>query len=154
MPLNIQDLEISSPAFGPGEPIPTRYTTEGENISPPLRWSGVPEGARQLALICHDPDAPLPHGFTHWVLAGIPPTAAGLDEGDDGGYVEGTTDAGTTSYTGPAPPPDHGTHHYYFWIYALDTELDAKPGITRLELLEAIDGHCIEQNRLIGTFQR
>jgi Raf kinase inhibitor-like YbhB/YbcL family protein len=154
MPLNIKDLRIWSPAFGEGEPIPAKYSADGEDVSPPLRWSGLPEGTRQLALICHDPDAPLPHGFTHWVLAGIPPSVTGLDEGDDGGAVQGTTDFGGQGYGGPAPPDGHGTHRYFFWLYALDTEIDAKPGITRLELLDAIEGHVIEQARLVGTYER
>jgi Raf kinase inhibitor-like YbhB/YbcL family protein len=154
MPLNIKDLKIESPAFGEGERIPAKHTGEGEDVSPPLRWSGVPEGTRQLVLICHDPDAPLPHGFTHWVLAGIPPTATGLDEGDHGGHVQGSSDFGRQAYGGPMPPEGHGTHRYYFWIYALDTEIDAKPGVTRLELLDAIGDHVIEQARVVGTYDR
>jgi Raf kinase inhibitor-like YbhB/YbcL family protein len=154
MPLNIKDLAISSPAFGQGEPIPTKHTGEGEDVSPPLEWSGVPEGTRQLALICHDPDAPLPHGFTHWMLYGIPPETIGLPEGDDGGFTEGRTDFGKAGYGGPMPPEGHGPHRYYFWLYALDTELDARPGLTRAELLSAIEDHVIEQARLVGTYQR
>ncbi len=145
-------LTITSSAFGQDERIPRRYTGEGEDVSPPLRWSGVPEGTRQLALICHDPDAPRPHGWSHWVLVGISPNATGLEEGDAGGYTEGVNDFGGIGYGGPMPPEGHGTHHYYFWIYALGTEVDAKPGITRRELLDAIDGHVIEQNRLVGTY--
>ena len=154
MALNIKDLAITSPAFGFGEPIPTRHTGEGEDVSPELRWTGVPEGTRQLAVICHDPDAPLPHGFTHWVVYGIPPSATGIPEGGGGEFPEGRTDFGQTGYGGPAPPPGHGTHHYYFFIYALDSEITDGPGLTRLELLERISDHLIEMNRLVGTYYR
>lgn len=154
MALNIKDLKITSPAFAQGGAIPTKYTGEGDDVSPPLEWSGVPEGTRQLALICHDPDAPLPHGFTHWVLYGIPPETQGLAEGDDGGFLEGQTDFGKAGYGGPMPPEGHGPHQYYFWLYALDTEVDAGPGLTGAELLSAIEDHVIEQARLVGTYER
>ncbi len=154
MALNIKDLAITSPAFGFGEPIPTRHTGEGEDVSPELRWTGVPEGTRQLAVICHDPDAPLPHGFTHWVVYGIPPSATGIPEGGGGEFSEGRTDFGQTGYGGPAPPPGHGTHHYYFFIYALDSEITDGPGLTRLELLDRVSDHLIEMNRLVGTYYR
>lgn len=154
MGLNIADLEISSSAFGPHERIPDRHTTEGEDVSPELSWSGVPEGTRQLALICHDPDAPLPHGFTHWVLYGVPPDTSGIPEGGGSDFVEGVNDGGNQGYNGPAPPPGHGVHHYYFWLYALDTEVDDGPGLTRLDLLERIGDHVIEQARVVGTYER
>lgn len=113
--MNIKDLTITSPALGPGEAIPTRYTADGEDVCPALEFRGVPEGTRSLAVICHDPDAPVPHGFTHWVV--------------------------------------YGTHHY-FWLYALDEEIGAAPTLTCPELLDRMEGHIIEQNRLVGTSQR
>jgi Raf kinase inhibitor-like YbhB/YbcL family protein len=154
MPLNIQDLEIGCSAFKWGGRIPTECTGEGEDISPRLEWSGVPEGTKELALICHDPDAPLPRGFTHWVVYGIPADATGIDQGGGGKFTEGQNDFGNAGYGGPMPPEGHGTHHYYFWLYALDPELDAEPGLTRAELLERIEDHVIEQNRLVGTYER
>ena len=154
MPLNIKDLTISSPAFQPGGAIPTRHTGEGEDVSPALEWSGLPEGTAQLALICHDPDAPRPHGFTHWVVYGIPASANGIGEGGGGAFVEGMADGGKPGYGGPMPPEGHGPHHYYFWLYALDTELDAPPGLSRAELLDRIADHVIEQARLVGTYER
>jgi Raf kinase inhibitor-like YbhB/YbcL family protein len=154
MPLNIKDLKIESPAFGQGQRIPTRHTGEGEDVSPELRWSGVPAGTAQLALVCHDPDAPLPYGFTHWVVYGIPADATGIEEGGGGKFTEGQNDFGNSGYGGPMPPEGHGTHHYYFWLYALDTEIDAGSGLTRAELLEQIKDHVIEQNRLVGTYER
>ena len=155
MALNLGDLEISSPAFGHRGDIPGRHTVEGENVSPPLEWSGVPEGTRELALVCHDPDAPLPQGWTHWVVVGIPADSPGLPEAVSGGdHTDATNDFGDVGYGGPAPPPGHGPHHYYFWLYALDDEVAADPSLTRGELLDRIDGHVIEQARLIGVCER
>lgn len=154
MGLNIQDLKISSPAFAPLGRIPTRHTGDGEDISPALELEGVPEGTRQLAVICHDPDAPLPDGFTHWVLYGIPPSARVIPEGGGSQFTEGVNDFGKSGYGGPMPPEGHGDHHYYFWVYALDTEIDAKPGLSRRELLDRIGDHVIEQNRVVATYSR
>jgi Raf kinase inhibitor-like YbhB/YbcL family protein len=151
--LNIQDLAISSPAFKAHEAVPTRHTGEGEDASPQLEFHGVPDGTRQLAVICHDPDAPLPDGFVHWVLYGIPADATAIAEGGGVAYLEGPNDFGGTGYNGPMPPDGHGPHHYYFWVYALDTEID-EPGLSRAALLERIRGHVIEQARLVGTYER
>ncbi len=154
MALYIKDLQIVSPAFTFLERIPKRYTGEGENVSPPLEWSGLPSGTKQLALICHDPDAPLPRGFTHWVIYGIPPTVSQLAVAGGSEFIEGINSSDQPGYTGPIPPVGHGVHHYYFWLYALDKELDLKPGMKREQLLEAISNHVIEQARLIGVYQR
>ena len=153
MALNIQDLRVTSPTFGQGEAIPDRHTTNGENVSPALEFSGVPEGTRQLALVCHDPDAPLPRGFTHWVVYGIPPSTTGIPEGGGTEFPHGVTGYGENAYGGPQPPPGHGTHHYFFWLYALDTEVDAGPGLSREELLAKIEDHVLEQARLVGTYE-
>lgn len=153
MAINIRDLNIGSPAFGTHGEIPARHAGDGDDVAPEIRWSGVPDGTRQLALVCHDPDAPLAHGFTHWIVYGIPPDAEGIPEGG-GQFAEGRNDFGNQGYNGPAPPPGHGTHHYYFWVYALDTELDARPGMTRAELLDQIVDHVIEQARVVGTYKR
>jgi hypothetical protein len=154
MALYIKDLQIVSPAFTFLERIPKRYTGEGENVSPPLEWSGLPSGTKQLALICHDPDAPLPRGFTHWVIYGIPPTVSQLAVAGGSEFIEGINSSDQPGYTGPIPPVGHGVHHYYFWLYALDKELDLKLGMKREQLLEAISNHVIEQARLIGVYQR
>lgn len=152
--MHLGDLAITSPAFEHGGPIPRRHTAEGDDTSPALEWVNVPEGAQELVLVCHDPDAPLTDGFTHWVLYGIRPDITGLPE--DGGheYVAGRNDFGDEGYGGPAPPPGHGLHHYFFHLYALDAELGAEPGLRRDELLARIDDHIIEQARIVGTFQR
>lgn len=152
MGLNIKDLVISSDAFEADARIPDRHAQEGGNVSPGLSWTGVPEGTKQLALICHDPDAPLPHGFTHWVVYGIPADATGITEGDGEAFTQGTTDYGDTGYGGPRPPARHGTHRYYFWLYALDAEVTDGPGLTRAELLARIEDRVIEQARVVGTY--
>ncbi|KAA0236515.1 MAG: YbhB/YbcL family Raf kinase inhibitor-like protein [Actinobacteria bacterium] len=151
--LNLGDLTVSSPAFEHGGRIPDEHTCEGEDVSPPLEWSAVPEGTRELVIICHDPDAPLTDGFTHWVAYGIAPDSGGIEEGG-GPHTEGSNDFGSTGYGGPAPPPGHGTHHYYFHLYAIDAELGAGPGLSRDEVLERIDEHIIEQARVVGTYSR
>jgi Raf kinase inhibitor-like YbhB/YbcL family protein len=151
--LNVQDLAISSEAFDHHNDIPERHTGDGEDVSPAVSWSGVPEGTEAIAVVVHDPDAPLVDGFTHWVAYNIPGDATGLEEGDDA-VTHGKHSGGGDGYMGPAPPPGHGTHHYYFWVYALDTDLDLEPGLTRRELLDRIEDNVIEQARLVGTYKR
>ena len=154
MELRLKDLEITSPAFSPLETIPQKYTSDGENVSPTLEWEKIPPETKQLALICHDPDAPLPFGFTHWTIYNIPPDVEAIAEGEGNKYTEGLNTSGSNGYTGPAPPEGHGVHHYYFWLYALDRALDLKAGLSREELLEAIADYVIAQARLVGTYQR
>lgn len=149
--LNVADLRISSPAFEGHKSIPDKHTAGGENVAPPLAWTGAPQGTKAFAIVVHDPDAPLVDGFTHWVAYGIPETATGVPEGG-AGVVNGVNSMGQEGYMGPAPPPGHGTHHYYFWVYALDDDLDLPPGLDRRELLERIEDHVIEQARVIGTY--
>jgi Raf kinase inhibitor-like YbhB/YbcL family protein len=151
--LNLGDLALRSPAFADHEPIPARHTQDGEDVAPALEWSGVPDGTAAFAVVVHDPDAPLVDGFTHWVAYGIPGDARGLPEGG-GDAIAGVTSRGDTGYRGPAPPPGHGLHHYYFWVYALDANLDLEPGLDRRALLERIEDHVIEQARLVGTYVR
>src|SRR5436305_6945314 len=141
--LNVADLKLTSPTFDHHRAIPARHTGDGEDVSPELEWSGVPEGTRAFAVVVHDPDAPLVDGFTHWVAYGIPADATELPEGGEG-VVQGVNSLGEEGYTGPAPPPGHGTHHYYFWVYALDDELDLPAGLDRRALLERIQDHVIE----------
>jgi Raf kinase inhibitor-like YbhB/YbcL family protein len=150
--LNVADLRVSSPAFGTHGRIPERHTGDGEDVSPPLEWSGAPEGTRSFAVVAHDPDAPLVDGFTHWVAYGIPGEATGLPEGGEG-HVVGVNSMGNQAYNGPAPPPGHGVHHYYFWVYALDDDLELEPGLSRRALLERIEDHVLEQARVIGTYE-
>src|SRR5437763_5546940 len=150
--LNVADLRLSSPAFSGHGRIPSRHAGDGEDVAPPLEWSGAPEGTKAFALVVHDPDAPLVDGFTHWVAYGIPGQATGVPEGG-GDLTAGTNSFGKAGYNGPAPPPGHGTHHYYFWVYALDEDLELEPGLDRRALFERIEDHVIEQARLVGTYK-
>ncbi len=153
MKLRLKDLEIASPAFSALSAIPKRYTSDGENVSPALQWSKIPPETKQLALICHDPDAPLPWGFTHWVVYNIPADITEIEEAGGDLFTAGVNSSGSKGYTGPAPPSGHGVHHYYFWLYALDKSLDLKAGLNREELLDAIADSIVAQARLVGTYQ-
>jgi Raf kinase inhibitor-like YbhB/YbcL family protein len=152
MGLNIKDLRISSPAFQNGGRLEDKCAMEKGNASPPLRISGVPKGAVELALICHDPDAPLPRGYTHWTLYGIPAEATELGSDADEKFSPGPNSNGNYCYDGPQPPHGHGPHHYYFWLYALDKPVTGTP--TRAEFLDQYGEHIIEQNRLVGVYER
>lgn len=147
-------FKLTSSAFEADARIPKKYTGEGEDLSPSLSWSGVPDGAKELALICDDPDAPMPEPFVHWVLYGIPADRSSLPEGSAEGITEGQNDFGNSGYGGPMPPPRHGVHHYYFKLYALDKAVDLGPGATKKELLRAMEGHTLEEAELIGTYER
>jgi Raf kinase inhibitor-like YbhB/YbcL family protein len=151
--LNVRDLSIRSAAFEDHSSIPERHTGDGEDIAPAIEWTGIPEGTRAIAVVVHDPDAPLVDGFTHWVAYNIPGDASGLPEGGEGATA-GQNSMGNLGYNGPAPPPGHGPHHYYFWVYALNEALDLEPGLDRRTLLTRIEDHVIEQARTIGTYER
>ncbi len=153
MDLNHGDLRISAPAFEFDAPIPERFSNAAGDTSPELQWSNVPDGTVELVLVVHDPDAPLADGFTHWVATGIDPSSSGLPEGAQEGFTAGVNTAGSGGYMGPAPPPGHGNHHYFFHLYALDAPLDASGAGTRDEVLERIEGHIIEQARTVGTYR-
>jgi Raf kinase inhibitor-like YbhB/YbcL family protein len=152
--LHLGDLEITSTAFPHGGRIPDAHTCNGEDVSPALSWSGAPDGTASFALVCHDPDAPLTDGFTHWVVAGIPADATGIPEDGGSAFVEGTTDFGAQQFNGPAPPPGHGTHHYFFHLYALSGSPDVAAGVSRADLLAAIDPLILVQARIVGTYDR
>lgn len=145
MPLNIKDLSINSPDITTGERIPDAYAGHHGNGGPALAVHGVPDGAVELAVIMHDPDAPLPHGFTHWVLYGLCP-----QEGQVNGARSGPNSLGEKAYSGPQPPPGHGVHHYYFWVYALDRVVSGEP--TREDFLAEYAENIIEQNRFVATY--
>ncbi len=148
---------IHSSAFEEGGSIPARYTCDGEDLSPPLQWSGVPQGARSLALIVDDPDAPDPAAprmvWVHWVLYNLPADSTGLPEGVahlPSGTLEGLNDWKRTGYGGPCPPI--GRHRYFFKLYALDTELPDLGTPTKARLLEAMKGHVVGEAVLMGTY--
>lgn len=157
-------IQLSSPAFAEGAMIPRPFTCDGENVSPPLAWSEVPETTRSLAILCEDPDAP--RGiWTHWVLFNLSAAVAELPARVPAketvpvlGQIaeetarQGTNDFGKLGYGGPCPPS--GTHRYVFRLFALDTTLDLKPGATRRQVLEAMKGHVVAEGRLIGRYAR
>ena len=152
-------MVLTSPAFAHEGEIPSRYTCDGEDISPPLQWKGVPAQARSLALIVDDPDAPDPAApkmvWVHWVLYDIPPDTNGLPEGVTElpeGTLEGVNDWHRTGYGGPCPPI--GRHRYFFKLYALDTVLPNMEKPTKQELLGAMEGHVLAETVLMGTYRR
>ena len=146
-------LTVSSSAFANGEAIPRKYTGEGEDTSPPLSWEGAPEGTKSLVLICDDPDAPRAEPWVHWVLFNIPAGTTWLKESSRGGS-EGKNSWGKPGYGGPMPPPGHGTHHYHFKVYALNSTLSLKAGAAKEEVLAAIEGHVLARGELVGTYER
>jgi Raf kinase inhibitor-like YbhB/YbcL family protein len=146
------EFALESSAFANAQAIPARYSCEGEDLSPPLSWSNVPEGTRSLALVVDDPDAPS-GVFTHWVAWGLDPGADGLDEGGPAPR-EGQNDFGTTDYRGPCPPPGHGRHRYVFRLYALDTDPNLPAGAAKAELEQSIEGHVLTTAELVGNYER
>lgn len=152
------EITLTSTAFEAGAGIPERYTCDGADLSPPLKWIGVPEATKGLALICDDPDAPL-KTWVHWVVYGIPPGATELAEGVPGketlpdGSRQGRNDFGRKSYGGPCPPRGK-PHRYFFKLYALDAELDLEPGARKKDLEKAMKGHVLARGELVGTYRR
>lgn len=151
-------MELRSAAFNEGDSIHYRYTCDGDDISPKLEWSGVPEGTKSFALICDDPDAP-GGTFVHWVLYNWPSHLNSLPEAVSTarelreGALQGQNNFGNTGYGGPCPPGSE-THRYYFKLYALDTTLALDAGATKEEVLEAMDGHILDEAHVMGRYQR
>lgn len=146
-------MELTSPAFTHGGAIPSRYTCDGEDLSPPLQISGVPEGTQSLVLICDDPVAP-GNTWNHWILFNIDPAMTEITEGTEPpGSAGGTNSWGRTGYGGPCPPS--GTHRYLFKLFALDAPLplfESPP--TQQELSTAMQGHVLTQAELMGMYER
>ena len=151
-------MKLTSPSFGPDEPIPGAYTCEGADRSPPLAWQGAPEGTKTFALIVDDPDAPDPKApkttWVHWVVYNLPVTATGLPEGGQLplGSHQGLNDWKRAGYGGPCPPI--GRHRYFFKLYALDTTLPDLGRPTKAALERAMDGHVLAKAELIGRYQK
>jgi Raf kinase inhibitor-like YbhB/YbcL family protein len=144
-------MKITSSAFQEGGNIPSKFSCEGADTSPPLQISDVPSGAKSLVLIVDDSDAP--GGlFTHWTVWNISPQTTTIAEGSPPKGIQGTNDFGKSGYGGPCPPS--GTHRYYFKIFALDRELDLHSGAKRGQLDAAIKGHVVAQGELIGRYSR
>ncbi len=151
------EIEVRSTAFANGGMIPSKYTCDGADISPPLGWGPLPPGTASTALISDDPDAPM-GAWVHWVIYNIPSQARRLPENvpPEGvlpdGSTQGINDFRRIGYGGPCPPG--GTHRYFFKLYALDTKLDLRPGATKKKLLKAMKGHVIGQGELMGRYRR
>jgi phosphatidylethanolamine-binding protein (PEBP) family uncharacterized protein len=167
----ISGMELTSPAFLDGTPIPAQYTCDGEDRSPPLRIAGAPEGTRSFALISDDPDAPMGtlrpgssrrsasygrqagQAWVHWILWNIPPeTTETAESAVPAGAMAGINGWGRTGYGGPCPPL--GTHRYFFRLYALDTALSFAAPPDKRALEEAMEGHVLAEAVLIGTYKR
>jgi len=150
-------VELSSTAFTSEGTIPKRHTCDGENVSPPLAWGGIPPEAISLALVVDDPDAP-GRTWVHWLAYDLPAASGGLPESVPpekavaGGGRQGRNDFGRLGYGGPCPPS--GTHRYHFRLYALDTVLGLDAGASKAELLQAMQGHVLAEATLIGRYRR
>jgi len=160
-PRSTMPFTISSPAFAPNDPIPAKYTCEGVDISPPLEWSGAPDGTRSFALIIDDPDAPDPakpqRVYVHWVAYNIPASTTKLPDnaaktGLPRGAMHGTNDWGKQTYGGPCPPI--GRHRYFFKLYALDAELKGLNNPTKTQVEKAMKGHALDNTEVIGTYEK
>lgn len=156
------NLILRSPAFSEGQPIPRRHTGDGEDLSPPLSWTGIPPRAVRLALIVDDPDAPTSEPWVHWVIYNLRADEQGLVEGippvaqptSPAGAVQGQNSWGGVGYRGPAPPKGHGVHHYIFRLFALNADLDLPEGLDKPGLLAEIRGHVLAEAGLTGTYHR
>jgi Raf kinase inhibitor-like YbhB/YbcL family protein len=150
-------IQLTSSAFADGQPIPARFTCTGDDLSPPLAWSGAPETAQSFALIMDDPDAP-GGTWVHWVVYNLPASTASLpeavqpDEQLAGGGLHGKNSWKKTGYGGPCPPS--GTHHYVFRLYALDALLELDAGATEKDLAGPMEGHILARGQLVGTYQK
>jgi Raf kinase inhibitor-like YbhB/YbcL family protein len=154
-------FQLTSNAFRPGAEIPPRHTSDGNDISPPLHWTGTPAGTKSLALVVDDPDAPDPTApkvdWVHWIVYDLPPDLGALPEGADGGTLpkgarQGLNDWKQPRWRGPAPPA--GDHRYYFRLYALDTALPDLKQPTRAQLVKAMEGHVLARAELVGRYHK
>ncbi|MCS7285075.1 MAG: YbhB/YbcL family Raf kinase inhibitor-like protein [Hydrogenobacter thermophilus] len=152
-------MKVESPSFKNGEVIPQKYTCDGENVSPPIAWSGFPEGTKSFVLIVDDPDAPI-GTFTHWVVYDIPPNIVSLKENfpkskQVDNIKQGINDFGRVGYGGPCPPPGHGYHRYFFKVYALNVEsLGLPSGATKKEVESKMRGHILSEGQMMGRYRR
>jgi Raf kinase inhibitor-like YbhB/YbcL family protein len=151
-------LSLTSTAFRDGETIPVRHTCDGEDLSPPLAWTGVPVETRSFALVCDDPDAPR-GTWVHWILWNLPADACEMDQAVPprpelpSGARQGLNDGGDLGYGGPCPPPGK-PHRYFFRLHALDTTLNLPPGCNRSDLEAAMEGHVLARGTVMGTYER
>jgi Raf kinase inhibitor-like YbhB/YbcL family protein len=157
-------IAVTSPTMQAGTLMPRDYAPDGRNVSPPLEWENVPAGTEQIVVLCQDFGAGNPPPWVHWILYNVPGTATGVPEGipfdasqpmpaQVAGAVQGNNGWGLAMYRGPAPPVGD-LHEYHFVVYALDEALNLPAGLTRAQLLQAIDGHVIAQGEMVSTYER
>jgi Raf kinase inhibitor-like YbhB/YbcL family protein len=154
--VSAESLTIGSDAFRDNSVIPPRYTADGDDISPPLEWEHPPKNTREFALIVDDPDAPSPSPWVHWIVYGIPARMRELPDGisvDRTGLKQGQNSWRTVGYRGPNPPPGR-MHHYRFTLYALDIKLELLEAATVEEVMNAMQGHILDRQILVGTYGR
>jgi Raf kinase inhibitor-like YbhB/YbcL family protein len=157
-------MELMSTEIEQGKPIPVKHTADGEDVSPSLSWSEVPDGVEEFALIVDDPDAPTDEPWVHWVVYGISRDARVLPEAlpleptaeRPGKAKQGvnTWKENNLGYRGPAPPAGHGVHHYHFKLYALDKPVEVSEPVDKRKLREAMEGHIVETAELVCTYER
>ena len=145
-------IQITSTAFEDGGTIPVRYTCDGEDLSPPLVWTGLPAGTQSLALVVDDPDAPV-GTWVHWVLFDLPAGTSSLPENVSGLGTDGLNSWRRLGYDGPCPPPG-SPHRYFFKLYALDSDLGLKEGAAKADIEKAMQGHILAQGQLVGRYNR
>ncbi len=162
----VAELAVRSSAFADGAAIPLRNSAYGEGLSPEISWTGAPQGTQAFVLVLTDPDVPMPNGFVHWVIYNIPGTARGLPASipsDAATVTEPAAIAGATQglmgmrrsgYFGPRPPAGGGPHHYVFTVYALNSDLELAEGLSRDDVVSAIEGHIVGQGQVTGVFER
>jgi Raf kinase inhibitor-like YbhB/YbcL family protein len=147
-------IELTSTAFSDHEAIPRRHSGEGDDVSPPLTWSGVPDGTAELVLICEDPDAPS-GTFLHWLVTGIAPESSGVEEGGTPpGGREWPNGFGRVGWGGPMPPPGHGAHRYFFRLFAVSEPLPLHGQVSCHSVHQALNGRELATATLVGTYQR
>jgi Raf kinase inhibitor-like YbhB/YbcL family protein len=158
-------LKVSSSAFDDEQPMPVRFTMDGENLFPGLQWSQIPEGTKSLVLVVEDPDIPKSTPFVHGIVYNIPPTLSSLptEAFVDGelardwsieGVACGGNSMGQAKYMAPSPPPGHGVHHYFFQLFALDKELEFSKAPDLDDIKKAISNHVIAYGETVGTYER
>ncbi len=160
--VQMTDFSVTTTAFERDKTIPTRFTADGDDVSPALAWSGVPNGAKTLAVICDDPDAPTAEPWVHWVIFNIPTSLKSLPEGIEktsspksvSGASQGQNTWGKRGWNGPSPPKGHGVHHYHFKVYALNETLTVTGEVDKKKLLAAMENHVVGQGEIIGTYER
>ena len=154
----MENISVFSDVFENDDNLSSDYTCDGRNISPDVHWEGIPDGAKSIALIMDDPDAP-GRPFVHWVLYNIPANSTGFSTGVkknkslEDGSIQGKNDFGRIGYDGPCPPPGK-PHRYFFKVYALDTKQNLTSGMTKKQLEEAMSGHILAQGEIIGIYGR